>query len=120
MLVTLPMTKSSLAILSLGFIALISVNAGADEDSPWTEITGRLILEASQGRSVLSAMEELAPGIAAQIRKDSKELEYKAFWGKSVNYDELAHGTIVEEPILDTILAAAAAAPRAGRVAHAG
>ena len=63
----------------------------------------------------------MAPALKLQLQNESKNSRGAlGFWGRSLNYDEGAKATIVQEPIIDYLLASFGASARDGRVVHAG
>ncbi len=90
-------------------------------DCPWASITRTLLAEpvSTEADAALNFAKH-APKIERQIAKDQARKTWLALWGKSINYDELARGTIVEPVILDPILARAGVEPRNERLVHAG
>ena len=89
-------------------------------DCPWAGIARELSGVAQRGESVSDAFTDLAPQIKAQLLSDSSLGSWLALWGRSINFDELAHGTVVDPAILDLILGLAQVSPRQDRIAHAG
>ena len=85
-------------------------------DCPWAEIAREATAAGAQAPNVIS---KRAPEILAQLNKDRKESSLKVLWGKSINYDELVKGLIVDKAILES-LSKLYGSPLEDRVAHAG
>jgi hypothetical protein len=70
-------------------------------DCPWGGIA-RTLGERIDSKEPLD-FNKVAPEIAQQLKKDSKQKELKSLWGESINFDELAKGIIVRPEILTAI-----------------
>lgn len=58
------------------------------------------------------------PDIIAQAKKDARDPDMLAVWGKSVNFDEHAKAVIVDTGTLDALFSAAKVAPGHAGVTH--
>lgn len=94
------------------------------EDCPWAEITRALENAITRGEDLEKTFEKIFPHFLEKIETEGKlhsgPEEYKALWGKSLNFDEGAKSIIIENPIIDMILSRASVRPRDGRIVHAG
>jgi hypothetical protein len=99
---------------------LTTADAVSSPDADWNALAAALSAAAEKGRSVEAEIKERAPAVAKQIARDAQSNDLKALWGKSLNFDERAHGIIVDPPVLDAINALARAPKREDRVTHAG
>lgn len=70
------------------------------EDCPWADWGRELLRAAEKGEPVGPKLRELAPGIVSQIESDAKRTPWKNLWGRSINYDELAKGTIIHPALV--------------------
>jgi hypothetical protein len=50
-----------------------------------------------------STLKSQLPALVTHLQKDGRHDDLKKLWGMSINYDELAKGTIVQPQILDTL-----------------
>jgi hypothetical protein len=62
-----------------------------------------MIAEADAGRRVTPLLKQLVPDLDHALQADARRDAWKALWGRSINYDELAHGVIVHPAILAAI-----------------
>jgi hypothetical protein len=81
------------------------------EDYPWASMARQLIANPN---------EPLPEVIAWQIRSDATRIKTKELWGRSINYDEMANGQIVDTNIIEKISALAGVEAPNGRIVHAG
>lgn len=72
----------------------------APEDCPWAAIARSLIASDTRKGGVLPLLKKEAPEIVKQLERVRHLKEYKALWSESINFDELAHGQIVDPAIL--------------------
>jgi hypothetical protein len=90
------------------------------EDCPWAGAARLMTEAAAKGGGLEPVFAAEAPGLLRQLDADRANRPLLQLWGRSINYDELANGQIVEPAILE-FLAGRLDAPRpAGRVVHAG
>lgn len=89
-------------------------------DCPWAGAARDMRLFAASGRPVAQVFEDMVPGVLAQADADSARPRVLALWGKSLNFDELANGEIVDRPVLDFLASRLGLPAPEGRVAHAG
>jgi len=89
------------------------------EDCPWAGAARTLYQVQQEARPLLPAFKDLAPQIESQISRDSGK-PFLKLWGKSINFDELAQGTIVQPELLDLMADLIGVAPRKERIVHAG
>lgn len=73
------------------------------EDCPWGDVSRALDDSLYKGEPLLPVLEERVPGLLAQVRADSAHESLKKFWGKSINFDEGAKGTIVLPALLELL-----------------
>ena len=85
-------------------------------DCPWAGIARGL----AGAADVKAELRRRAPGVVRQLEHDAADAPLLALWGRSLNHDERAGGTIVEPAIVDALLALGSGPPRDGRVVHAG
>jgi hypothetical protein len=89
------------------------------EDCPWAaaarEMAGRPPAE-----DPAKVLRTYAPGLLKQLDSDRAHKAALTLWGESVNYDELAHGTIVAPPILAFLAGRLGAPAPRGDIMHAG
>jgi hypothetical protein len=82
------------------------------EDCPWAGAARALAAGETWDRAL--------PEFRERLEADARLEGLKAAWGRSLNYDELARGVIVEPAILDALGAMLGVAGREDRVVHAG
>jgi hypothetical protein len=90
------------------------------QDCPWAGIARELTQRATQKTLTVDDFRALAPQIAAQLKADSSKTDLKALWGESINYDELAHGVILDPAILKAMAEIFKTPYINDRTAHAG
>ncbi len=88
-------------------------------DQDWNAIATELQSKTSVDE-LDAVFREKLPTILADIQYEAKNTAYHALWGQSINFDELAKGTIVAPSILDYLLGEFQAPPRQDRYSHAG
>ena len=71
-----------------------------EKDCPWAGTGRALQARAASGGDVSGLLSELAPGIDAQLKRDSQRKACLATWGDTINFDEFAKGVIVDPAIL--------------------
>lgn len=91
-----------------------------EEDCPWAGASRALQAEASASRPLEPLFESFFPKLTANWRADTAQEGLKRIWGKSINFDEGAKGTIVHPAILDSLAKALGVPPRQERIVHAG
>jgi hypothetical protein len=69
-------------------------------DCPWAGIARELQTASAAGGKLENVIKERSPSLHAQLKSEGRSRAFQSLWGWSINYDELAHGTIVEQPIL--------------------
>ena len=90
------------------------------EDCPWAAIARNLIRASESHYPVSPVLEREAPGLFKQLQRDASSPEMKSLWGVSINYDELAHGTVVHPAILVSLSEQSRAPLLKAPYAHAG
>ena len=90
------------------------------QDCPWAGIARELTQRATQKTLTADDFRAAAPQIAAQLKADSSKTDLKALWGESINYDELAHGVILDPAILKAMTEIFKTPYINDRTAHAG
>jgi hypothetical protein len=103
------------------------------EDCPWSQIARATPDRSAQidAKAVFTAqLDRLAPNLKDQLVADSHRSSWHALWGSSINYDEFAHGMIVNPAILEAIretmavstpiIEPTASSPVKGQIVHAG
>lgn len=73
------------------------------EDCPWAAWARELEVEAGDTEGLARKFRERARIIAVQIEADSRRTAWKDLWGRSINYDEYAKGTIVRPALIETL-----------------
>jgi len=89
------------------------------EDCPWAG-AARLMGAADRAESAAVVLSSYAPGILRQLDADRASRAELKLWGRSINFDELANGEIVNPAVLGFIAARAGVPPPKGRIMHAG
>ena len=90
-------------------------------DCPWAAHAKMWnLMNANAGSAQSPTLNQVAPEIERQLTADSQSKDLIELWGKSLNFDEFAKGTIVEPTLLDAIFVAAKAPARNDKVVHAG
>jgi hypothetical protein len=112
-------------LLPLFFLASHAVSQGAStqdatcpnttlgetqEDCPWAEIS----------RTSPFDLKKEDPTLATQITTDGERHQLKNLWGQSINYDELAHGIILDPILLKSLSQLFKTPWISDRVTHAG
>jgi hypothetical protein len=92
----------------------------ADVDRCWGAIAAAVSSGSPDVASVEARLKSRAPRVYEQLTRDARNDGMKGLWGTSINFDELAHGTIVDPTIVDAINDLAAVSPRVERLTHAG
>jgi hypothetical protein len=88
------------------------------QDCPWAGLAREML---KAGNDPASVLDREAPQLATDLATARTKLQvFQNLWGRSINFDESAKGTIVETPILDLILERAGAPARQERIVHAG
>lgn len=90
------------------------------EDCPWAGAARLMNDAAGKGQKLEPLLSAHAPGVLKQLDADSQNRALLALWGKSINYDELANGEIVNPAVLSFIAARLGAPMPAGKIMHAG
>jgi len=72
------------------------------QDCPWAGLA-RDAAGAPDASAALKILKAGAPALAKAFRKDARDADLLSLWGKSVNFDEHAKGTIVDPRILQAI-----------------
>lgn len=90
------------------------------EDCPWAGAARLLAEKADRKEELAPVLAAHAPGLLEQFRADLSNTAALALWGESINYDELAKGTIVHPGILDFLSGRLGLAKPRGKIAHAG
>jgi len=88
-------------------------------DCPWAEVA-RSLETLSESSDIIRALEQKTPRLSSQLRELARTPELLELWGKSINYDEYAKGTIVHPPLMDALLKLSNAPDRNERIVHAG
>ena len=118
-------------VLTSSFTLALQVEASATcpdqalretvQDCPWAGIARTLTQKAAAQKTLTTQdFQAEAPEIASQLKADSKKTELKALWGESINYDELAKGTILDPAILKVMTEIFKTPYINDRTAHAG
>ena len=90
-------------------------------DCPWADVARAIsALPAEDQGNPFTVYKMIPQAIRTQLRKDAKNDGLKSLWGRSINFDELAHGEIVNPAILDVLHKAFRVPARQGRIFHAG
>lgn len=97
-------------------------------DCPWGMIARQLtpILQANPNPATAQpkierALSLIAPDFMKRLSDEGKTAgSVKKLWGRSINFDENAKGTIIPEAVIDAILAKAGVDARQNRIVHAG
>jgi len=97
-------------------------------DCPWAMIARQMvpILNADPNPETAApkierALMELAPDFLKRVKREGRIAgDVKKLWGRSINFDEYAKGTIIPPAIIDVILATAGVPARQGRIVYAG
>ncbi|MCM2266142.1 MAG: hypothetical protein NDI60_00050 [Elusimicrobiales bacterium] len=113
---------------SLALVFLLCSQAGAldcprgeekAEDCPWAG-AARLLTERAEKKEPLEPVfSAQLPGLLRQLDMDRASPALQ-LWGESINFDELAKGTIVHPGILEFLSSRLGAPQPKGRIAHAG
>jgi hypothetical protein len=120
MLKIITATFSFLLFSSLGFACLETSNVSLPQnDQEWNAIATDLQTKTNTDDLDADFSAKL-PSLKAAIQSDAKNTAYHSLWGQSINFDELAKGTIVSPNILDYLLGQFQAPPRQGLYSHAG
>ena len=96
----------------------IAVETAAD--CPWAAAARALQAEAAAGGGLEQVMKAYVPGFLKQLDSDRSNRAALDLWGRSVNFDELAHGVIVSTGILNFIAGRLDAPKPDGLIMHAG
>lgn len=59
--------------------------------------------DAGQDKQVAKYLKQLLPDLDRALQSDSLRTSWKNFWGRSINFDELANGVIVHPAILQAL-----------------
>jgi hypothetical protein len=90
------------------------------QDCPWAGNARALAQRATQKTLTGDDFRLEAPTIAAQLKADASKTDLKALWGESINYDELAHGVILNPATLKAMTEIFKTPYINDRTAHAG
>ena len=90
------------------------------EDCPWAGAARLMNAKAEKREELGPVFSAYAPGILKQLDADRYNKATLKLWGRSINYDELANGEIVDPSILRFIAARAGVPGPKGRIMHAG
>ncbi len=90
------------------------------EDCPWAGVARLLNERAAVDGGLEKIFSADAPGLLRQLDADRANAAVLKLWGKSVNYDELAKGEIVNPAILAFLSARLGVAGPRGKIIHAG
>ncbi len=93
--------------------------AEAAEDCPWAGVARLLGDKAQRHEALEPVLAAYAPGLLRQLDAD-RPTPVLQLWGESINFDELARGTIVEPAILSFLASRLGAPQPRGLYAHAG
>lgn len=88
-------------------------------DCPWAYIAREWQLTGADGLTI-ERMQKDAPELFGKIDLDIKNTAWRELWGRSLNYDELAKETIVDQTLLDRLTTHLGTPARNDRVIHAG
>jgi hypothetical protein len=80
-------------------------------DCPWAGISRDLSAAATQGKPLDAILRKEAPDFYGQIHGIRRYGDWHALWGWSINFDELAHGVIVDPAILKLLYSLSAVSP---------
>lgn len=72
-------------------------------DCPWAQIARDLGTVAAQNGDVATALKQESPSLTRELVANSSLTDWKALWGESINFDELAKGSIVDPSILNAM-----------------
>ena len=89
------------------------------EDCPWAGVARLLDEKADRHEALEPVFAAYAPGLLRQLDAD-RPTPVLRLWGESINFDELARGTIVEPGVLSFLASRLGAPQPRGRYAHAG
>jgi len=92
----------------------------AQEDCPWAELAREWAAIADRNASLTGKLRAQAPTIAKQLERDSRLDDWKTLWGKSINYDEYAKGTILHPEIYRELERVFGTSGSDGKIVHAG
>ncbi|MDR3608179.1 MAG: hypothetical protein P4M08_12475 [Oligoflexia bacterium] len=73
------------------------------EDCPWGAVARELVKTAESGGSVQKKLEAELPTLMARFQADRDRSDWLKLWGYSINFDELAHGVIVNPEIVKAV-----------------
>jgi hypothetical protein len=73
------------------------------QDCPWAGVSRALVAQARGGHDVGPLLSKLLPDLDSALKSDAKRQAWKRLWGQSINFDELANGTIVDPAILQVL-----------------
>jgi len=96
----------------------IAVETAAD--CPWAEAARAMRDQSAAGGDLQKVFETYTPGLLKQLASDKANPAALALWGRSVNFDELAHGVIVSTDILNFLAVSLDAPKPDGLIMHAG
>jgi hypothetical protein len=89
-------------------------------DCPWAG-AGRLLIEkAKNNESLDSIFSTYTPGVLEQLNADRTNSGAFKLWGKSINFDEMMHATIVHSDILSYLASKLGIPGPDGKIIHAG
>jgi hypothetical protein len=89
------------------------------EDCPWAQVARALVADPSNPDRA-AAIQKYLPGLSGNIVADSVLSDVKKLWGRSINFDEYAHGIIIDNGTIDALLKMFDAPLRNDRIVHAG
>ena len=92
-------------------------------DCPWGFYARTLQADAARGftpAQMEKALKEVVPMLTQQIHRDRARTDWLQLWGHSINFDENAHGIVVDPAIIDAIMDLANVGARQERIVHAG
>ena len=72
-------------------------------DCPWAGVARDLQQALIQNKNVGTLLDAEAPGITASMQNDAKIPAWLDLWGYAINFDENAHGIIVDPGIVDLV-----------------
>ena len=72
-------------------------------DCPWAKIARDLRDVATRGQNIGVLFDAKASALAADMQKDAQYPSWLNLWGAAINFDEGAHGIIVDPPLVDLL-----------------
>ncbi len=99
-----PSSEASSAPNPLGACPITTLGE-TPEDCPWAAVARDLVKTINSGGDVKKKLEDDLPILVSRFQADRERSDWLKLWGRSVNFDDLAHGIIVQPEIIEALAA---------------